>query len=158
MSKRIEAGLLQVATLTGVGLFAGAVVAWAGLLLTGGQADELAEFCARFFLALAIILPAILAIYNSANRRFGQQPQLYESRSDVAIMLLVAAIGGSFGGSLFYSLAAVYIPAIFSDLEPVAVQNAYFTLITPMDVGVVLTTCLVTALLLTLLGPRPAST
>lgn len=158
MSNRIEAGLLQAATLTGVGLFTGAVVAWGGLLLTEGQADDVAEFCARFFLTLAIVLPAILAVYNSANWRFGQEPQLYESRSDMAIMLLVAAIGGSLGGSLFYTLAVVYIPAIFSDLEPAAVQNAYFTLITPLDVGVVLATCLVTALLLDLFGRPPTST
>lgn len=158
MSKRIEAGLLQAATLVGVSLLTGALVAWAGLLLSEGQAPDLARISARFFPLLAILLPAVLVLYTWANQRYGQETELYQVRSDRAVMLLIASVGGSLGGALFYSLAAVYIPAIFGDLDPVAMQNAYFALLTPLQVIAVLATCLVTALLLTLLGSPSAAT
>ena len=54
----------------------------------GDQPQDVAAVGARFFLGLAVLLPAVLLFYNYANQESGQQPQLYRQRNDRLVIML----------------------------------------------------------------------
>jgi len=95
-----------------LGLAVGVLAGWISLVTVDGPA-ALATVSARFFLILLLLLPiGLLAQVYLASRN--QREANEQSLSQTLAELLVAALLGSLGGSLFFVGAAGQIPAVFS--------------------------------------------
>ena len=100
-----------------LGLAVGVLAGWVSLISGDGPA-ALATVSARFFLALALLLPlGLLAQVYLAGRADMARPNQPggdgQSFAQAMVELLVAALLGSVGGSLFFVGAAGQIPAVF---------------------------------------------
>lgn len=122
---RMPAGLLQAATLAGVGLLAGAAAGWWGLA-RGDVSGEVAAAAAGAYPLLGLVLPVVAALHVLLDARFGDDPRPYRHARLAVPRSALSAAGGAVVASLLFAVAAANVPAVFGSLDPVAVQQALF--------------------------------
>lgn len=112
MNKGLSSGVTQAGLLAFIGSLTGIVSGWGGLLFAGSTVAMMAAFHANVYLALAVLLPLALVVWNVWGIG-GEDPELYTQVGSLVVMLLLGAVLGAIGATILFAVVTVQIPSVF---------------------------------------------
>ncbi|GBO53271.1 hypothetical protein APA_1178 [Pseudanabaena sp. lw0831] len=127
MNKSINQGITQAGLLSFIGFMAGIVSGWSGAIAGGSPAD-IGAINANIYLALILILPIAILIWNAIA--IGQEDRdIFSNVASLSLTMAIAAILGCIAATTLFMLVTVQISTVFKGLDRVQLSIALMSAI-----------------------------
>ena len=152
LGQNLKIGLQKGVVLLFVGLAVGVLAGWVSLITAEG-AEDLATSAARFYpvFGLAVVAILILQVYFDLR---GSARINYQRLGDALLILIMAALSGVIGGTVFFIGAAAQIPAVFGREKAADTVLELYPAIGMESFLIVLTISLLVAILTAIFAQR----